>query len=241
MTTQLTPKTCWRFYKGSRGNLQTNSSGSQANPQTASLSSSTWDQTHWKTSNWNSKHSSSPDNWWFFLRVRTGSQPTGGVHSTPTNTARTELHSMITLHHANTRGSRAAKLRIAHLCVPKNNCHPRVMSHSLPHLTLTSRSSLSPFSSTSPSFPTVSPAQTRSMILDLNFTCDGPRQSGGSTQILSHRFWAQIGWDQSHRDRSDRACRPRAQKNWAWQESWDRSVSTTGKIYEKFHYWRCGW
>ena len=41
------------------------------------------------------------------------------VNSTPTNTARTELHSMITFHHANTRGSRAAKLRIAHLCVPK--------------------------------------------------------------------------------------------------------------------------
>ena len=41
------------------------------------------------------------------------------VNSTPTNTARADLHSMITFHHANTRGSRAAKLRIAHLCVPK--------------------------------------------------------------------------------------------------------------------------
>ena len=36
------------------------------------------------------------------------------VNITPTNT---ELHSMITFHHANTRGSRAARLRIAHLCV----------------------------------------------------------------------------------------------------------------------------
>ena len=36
-----------------------------------------------------------------------------------TNTARTELHSMVTFHHANTRGSRAAKLRIAHLGVPE--------------------------------------------------------------------------------------------------------------------------
>ena len=50
---------------------------------------------------------------------KNSSQPTGGVISTPTNTARTELHSMITFHHANTRGSRAAKLRIVHLCVPK--------------------------------------------------------------------------------------------------------------------------
>ena len=33
------------------------------------------------------------------------------VNSTPTNTARAELHSMITFHHANTRGTRAAKLR----------------------------------------------------------------------------------------------------------------------------------
>ena len=50
---------------------------------------------------------------------KTSKQPTGGVNSTPTNTARTELHSMITFHHANTRGSRAAKFRIGHLCVPK--------------------------------------------------------------------------------------------------------------------------
>ena len=41
------------------------------------------------------------------------------VNRTYTNTARTELHSMITFYHANTRGSRAAKLRIAHLRVPE--------------------------------------------------------------------------------------------------------------------------
>ena len=39
------PKTGWRFYKGSRRNLQTTSSGSRANLQTASSSSSPWDQT----------------------------------------------------------------------------------------------------------------------------------------------------------------------------------------------------
>ena len=69
---------------------------------------------------------------------------------------------------------------------PKNNCHPRVMSHSLPHLTLTtSTSSHSPFSSTSHVFPTVSPAQTRSMVVDPYLPCDVPRQSGGSSQIPS--------------------------------------------------------
>ena len=45
------------------------------------------------------------------------------VNSTPRNTARKELHSMITFHHANTRGSSS---RIAHLCVVEqlsSTCH----------------------------------------------------------------------------------------------------------------------
>ena len=57
------PNTSWRYYRQSRGNLQTTSSGSRANLQTASSSSSTCDQTQWKTSNWNSQHSSSTDDW----------------------------------------------------------------------------------------------------------------------------------------------------------------------------------
>ena len=62
--------------------------------------------------------------------------------------------------------------------------HPRVMSHSLPHLTLTtSTSSLLPISYTSPIFPTVSPSQTSPMIFDQYTPCEVPRQSGGSTQI----------------------------------------------------------
>ena len=46
------PNTGWRFYRQSRGNLQTSASSSKANLQPASSSSSTWDQTHLKTSNW---------------------------------------------------------------------------------------------------------------------------------------------------------------------------------------------
>ena len=92
------------------------------------------------------------------------------VNSTPTNTARTELHSMITFHHANTRGSRAGRLRIAHFCAPKqlsSACHASFLDapdtdHKHKLLT-TSTSSLSPISSTSPIFPTVSPTHTRSM------------------------------------------------------------------------------
>ena len=58
------PNTGWRVYRQqSRGNLQTSVSGSRANPQAASSSSPTGDQTQWKTSNWNSQHSSSFDKW----------------------------------------------------------------------------------------------------------------------------------------------------------------------------------
>ena len=60
------------------------------------------------------------------------------------------------------------------------------MSHSLPHLTLTTRtSSLSPISSTSAIFPTVSLSQTSPVILNPYIPCDGPRQGVGSTQIPS--------------------------------------------------------
>ena len=89
----------------------------------------------------------------FRLPGENSSQPTGGVNSTPINTASTELHSMITFHHANTRGSRVGTLRIAHLCFFKKVCHPRVMSRSLPRMTLTT--STSSLSSASPIFPTV--------------------------------------------------------------------------------------
>ena len=67
-------------------------------------------------------------------RRKTSRQPTGGVNRTPTQSACTDahsvsqhiLHSMTTFHHANTRGSGAGRLRIAHLCVPKqlsSTCH----------------------------------------------------------------------------------------------------------------------
>ena len=113
------------------------------------------------------------------LRVgRRGSSTIGktiSVNRTPTHTACTDahsmsahtLHSMITFHHANTRGSRVQRLRIARTGVLKRFRLPRVMSRSLPHLTLTtSTSSLSPISCTSPIFPTVSLLYTSPMILD---------------------------------------------------------------------------
>ena len=124
----------------------------------------------------------SPDDWWTFLRV---SQPTGEVNSTPTHTSRTELHSMITFHHTNTRGSRVAMLRIARLCV-----HKIIVIHVsclAPCRTWhwAQAQVLSPFSSTSPIYPTVSPTHTRSVVHDPYLPCDVPRQSSGSTQIPS--------------------------------------------------------
>ena len=107
------------------------------------------------------------------------------MNRTPTQTACTDAHSvsqhilnsMITFHHANTRGSRL------HIFVSQSSGHPPVMSRSLPHLTLTtSTSSLSP---TSPIFPTFSPSHPNPLTHDPYLPCEDPRQSGGSTQIPS--------------------------------------------------------
>ena len=113
------PKTGWRFYKKARWNLQTTSSGSRANLQTASPSSSTWDQTQWKTSNCNSQHSV------IFLRSQDRFRLLG--EKPPANRRRVwtahpqiqHVQSCTTWSHFITRGLRAAQLRIAHLCVPK--------------------------------------------------------------------------------------------------------------------------
>ena len=115
-----------------------------------------------------------------------GDELPDSVNRTPTHTACTDartgfqhitLHSLITFHHANTRGSR---LRF---CASKTFCHPRVMSRSLSHLTLTtSTSSLSP---TSPILQSFSPTHTSLLTHDPYIHCDGSRGRGGSSQIPS--------------------------------------------------------
>ena len=167
---------------------------------------------------------------------KTSRQPTGGVNSTPTNTARAELRSMITFHHASTRGSRAGRLRIAHLCAPETivihvSCLNPCRTWRWPQAQL-----LSPISSISLLFPTVS--HTRSMAFDPYLLAMfhgrvADQHKSHLSQVVSQVDRDQVGWDQSHRDRSDRAWGLRAQQHWAWQESWDRSVSNTGKICEK--------
>ena len=74
-----------------------------------------------------------------------------------------------------------ALLKIAHLCV-LNSCHPRAMSRSLPHLTLTT--STGSLSLTSPIFPTFSPSHPSPLAHDPFLPCEDPRQSGG--QHKSH-------------------------------------------------------
>ena len=61
MTSWLTLKHVGGSTKGRGSTCRQFRQDSRANLHTASASSSTWDQPHWKTSNWNSKHSSSPD------------------------------------------------------------------------------------------------------------------------------------------------------------------------------------
>ena len=88
------------------------------------------------------------------------------------------LHSPITFRHANMRGSSSM------ICVPKTVCHPRVMSRSLPHLTLTtSTSSLSPTSSI-----LQSSSSTRPSLLshDPCIHCDDSQRSCGSSDLQSH-------------------------------------------------------
>ena len=115
-------------------------------------------------------------------RRKTSQTTDWSVSSTPTNTARTELHSMITLHHANTRGSRAGRLRIANLWVPKLlsfTCHVSVLA--APDTDHKHKFSLTHLTYLSDSLTTL----TRSLVLDPYLPCDVPRQGGGSTQIPS--------------------------------------------------------
>ena len=105
------------------------------------------------------------------------------VSNTPTNTARTELHSMITLHHANTRGSRAHSSglhALVSLTLLSSTCHVSFLAapdtvHLHQFL----------FLPTSPTFSTISQTHTRLLVHDEYLPCDVPRQSGGSTQIPS--------------------------------------------------------
>ena len=115
-----------------------------------------------------------------FLRVRTG------FGCLETNTACTVLHSMITFHHANTSGSRAAKLRIAHLCVPKklsSTCHVSFLA--APDTDNKHKFCLTHFIHFSYLSDSLTFAHTSSMVLDPYLPCDVPWQSGGSTQIPS--------------------------------------------------------
>ena len=174
------PQTGWRFCQQQRRNLPTVLS-----------SSSNLDRTYWKTSSWNSRHSSWPgDLWKKFSELgpvsvawrKNSSQPAAGVNSTPTSTSRTEMHSMITFHHANTRGSRAAKLRIAHLCAIlkqlSSTCHVSLLAALANHKHKFSLTYLI-------SLPTISPTHTRPSVHDPYLPCEVPRQRSGSTQIPS--------------------------------------------------------
>ena len=95
------PNTGWIFYRQSRGNLRTSASGSRANLQAASSSSSTWTKLSGRQAIGIFRILQVLTGGEFFLTVRTGFgclekhfQPTDGgwCEQYTTNTARTELH-----------------------------------------------------------------------------------------------------------------------------------------------------
>ena len=190
------PNTGWRFYRQSRRNLQTSASGSRANLQAASSSLSTWDQTQWK------RRASgilsilqvltTGD---FFLTVRTGFgcpeknlQPTDGwceQYTHKCSTYRVAHHN-----HISSREHAWLKIKDGTSLSPENHRDPRVMSLSLPQLTLTtSTSSLSPFSSTSPTFLTVSLSQTSPVTLNPHIPLI---VHGRVVDILSLKIWMNL-------------------------------------------------
>ena len=95
------------------------------------------------------------------------------VNRTPTHTSCTDAHSV----------SATDTAQHDHISSREHAWLKSVMSHSLPHLTLTtSTSSLSPASSIFQSF---SPLQSSPLVLDPFVPCDDSRRSGGSTEIPS--------------------------------------------------------
>ena len=153
------PKTSWRFYKQSRRNLQTTSSGSRANLQSASSSSQRGTKPGGRRAIGFLGILQALTGGDIFLRVR---KSFGCLeqYTHKHSTYRVAQHD-----HFSSRGHAWLKSCKAQDCTsscPQNICHPRVMSRSLPHLTLTTcTSSLSPISSTSPFLPTVSPSQNK--------------------------------------------------------------------------------
>ena len=129
--------------------------------------------------------------------------------------------SMITFHHANTRDPRK------HIFVSQNSCHRRVMSRSLPHLTLTtSTRSLSP---TSTIFPTFSPSHPSPLAHDPCLHCGDPRQSDGSTQIPSLTNYESKGIEHE-------VLEPRR-----IELDMTDPNQTQESIMRSFFYWRYGW
>ena len=110
----------------------------------------------------------------------------GECEQNTTHTACTDAHSVSARHTAQSdhfssrEHARSSSLRT---CVPKAFCHPRVMSRSLPHLTLTaSTSSLSP---TSPILQSSSFTHPSLLSLGPCIHYDELRRSCGSSDLQS--------------------------------------------------------
>ena len=159
-----------------------------------SSSSTKRDRNNWTTRSWNSWHSSRSNNSWKKSEFRDQFRLPGDKLPANRRSVWTEhpliqhvqmrtvcqhitLHRMITFHHANTRGS-----RLQALVRFKRACHPRVMSRSLQHLTLTtSTSSLSTTNQAVIFSYTSRPVDPRSM----KKPCGDSRRSGETSEFAS--------------------------------------------------------
>ena len=110
---------------------------------------------------------------------KTSRQPTGGVNSTPTNTARTELHSMITFHRVAQELQNSGLHIFVSLKQMSSTCHLSFLA--APDTDHKHKFSLTHFIHLSYLSDSLSfTISTRSIL-----PCEVPRQSGGSTRIPS--------------------------------------------------------
>ena len=231
------PRTGWRFYKQSQGDLSSSSS------------SINWERNNWTTRSWNSLHFHGLTIRDFFLRVQDQFLLTWD--KLPNNRRYVWTEHPLTQHvqmrtvcqhihctawsHVITR-TRVAQERTAqdwtHWCLKNSLLSTRHVSFlAAPDTDHQHKFSLTcliylpvVLSLTVLSFGFRSIKTLRRFTAEWRIHCNP----------MSHRLWAQ----------SDPVQRPWTKKNWAWQESWDRSISNPGKNYgrwlSKFYHWRCG-
>ena len=184
-----------------------------------------------------------PWQWWnCFLRVGTGF---GCLEKKPPANRRgvwivhpqiQHVQSCTAWSHFITRTRVALKLKDCTSLCPQNNCHPRVMSHcfAAPDTDHQHKFSLTHFIHFTYLSDSLTCTHASPVALDPYFPCDVPRQSGGSAHVPSLTGYEPklVEFKAIETEAIElEDLEPR--RNWTWRESWDGSVSNTGKSNEK--------